>query len=145
MRVNGEWGVCSDGDTRPILRAEILLPDSTWLEVRFLIDTGADRTVFSADVLAASRLKAVSARGHIGGVGGVVETEFIRTQIRFLRDDGVLVVFHGEYAALTDPDALDMSVLGRDILNLFTLIVDRPGDVVAILRGQHHYLIQRCP
>jgi hypothetical protein len=137
--------VCSDGDTRPILRAEILLPDSMWLEVRFLIDTGADRTVFSADVLAASRLKAASARGHIGGVGGVVETEFIRTQIRLRRDDSVRVVFHGEYAALTDPDALDMSVLGRDILNLFAVIVDRPGDKVSLLRDQHHYTIQNQP
>ncbi|HEX5103201.1 MAG TPA: aspartyl protease family protein [Pirellulaceae bacterium] len=137
--------MCSDGDTRPILRAEILLPDSAWLEVRFLIDTGADRTVFSADVLGASRLQSVSTRGHIGGIGGVVETEYIRTQIRFRRDDGVQVVFHGEYAALTDPDALEMSVLGRDILNLFAVIVDRPGDVVAILGGHHYYSIQRRP
>jgi hypothetical protein len=143
MRVDGEWGVCLDGDIRPILRAEIFLPDSAWLEVRFLIDTGADRTVFSADVLAASRLRSVSRRGRIGGVGGVVETEFVKTQIRCRRDDGVQVVFRGEFAALTEPDVLEMSVLGRDILSSFAAIIDRPGNVVTLLGGQHHYSIQQ--
>jgi predicted aspartyl protease len=129
--------------TRPILRAEILLPDASWLEVRLLIDTGADRTVFSADVVAASNLKAISERGQIGGMGGVVETEFVKTQIRFHRDDGVQVVFRGEFAALTEPDVLEMSVLGRDILNSFAVIVDRPGNVVALLGGHHQYLVQQ--
>ena len=34
-----------------------------------------------------------------------------------------------------------MSVLGRDIPEMFALIVDRQADVVAILRGQHYYPI----
>ena len=37
------------------------------------------------------------------------------------------------FAAFTQTESLDMRVLGRDILNLFALIVDRPRDVVCLL------------
>jgi hypothetical protein len=35
-----------------------------------------------------------------------------------------------------------MSVLGRDITNLFAVIVDRPGDAVCLVGQGHLYLIQ---
>jgi hypothetical protein len=35
-----------------------------------------------------------------------------------------------------------MSVLGRDITNLFGVIVDRPGDVVCLVGQGHRYLIE---
>jgi hypothetical protein len=34
-----------------------------------------------------------------------------------------------------------MSVLGRDIINLFALIVDRPQDIVCLLGQRHRYRI----
>jgi hypothetical protein len=34
-------------------------------------------------------------------------------------------------------------VLGRDILALFALIVDKGDDVVAIIGGHHHYTIHQ--
>jgi hypothetical protein len=40
-------------------------------------------------------------------------------------------------------DALEMSVLGRDVLDMFALIVDRRADVVAIIGQDHTYMIQR--
>jgi len=43
---------------------------------------------------------------------------------------------------ITDPASLDMSVLGRDILNLFAVIVDRPQDVVCLLTQDHVYEIR---
>jgi hypothetical protein len=58
-----------------------------------------------------------------------------------LPDDGTPVLFRGRYPALTDAEALDMSVLGRDITCLFALIVDRPGDTVCLLRQPHRYTI----
>jgi hypothetical protein len=36
-----------------------------------------------------------------------------------------------------------MSVLGRDILNLFAVIVDRPAERVTLLHGADSYVIQR--
>ena len=143
MRIDGEWLECLDGDTRPIIRAEILLDDGNWFEFSLLVDTGADRTVLSADVLRASHLRLAGDLRPIGGLGGIVACEIVKTQLRFRRDDGVQVAVRGEFAALIEPEALDMSVLGRDVLDMFALIVDRSHDVVAILGGQHRYNITR--
>ena len=49
MRVNGAWLPSDDGVIRPIVPGLLRLPDGHWLEVSFLLDAGADRTVFSAD------------------------------------------------------------------------------------------------
>src|SRR5437870_13273518 len=38
-----------------------------------------------------------------------------------------------QFAAVTELEALDISVLGRDISGLFAVIVDQPGDVVSLL------------
>ena len=46
--------------------------------------------------------------------------------------------------ACTQHEALDMSVLGRDLLEMFAVIVDRRADVVAIIGGQHRYTIHRA-
>jgi hypothetical protein len=54
---------------------------------------------------------------------------------------GGSVVFRGQYAAVTELEALDMSVLGRDITGLFSLIVDQPGNVICLLRQGHRYII----
>ena len=35
-----------------------------------------------------------------------------------------------------------MSVLGRDIMQMFAVIVDRPDDVVSLVGQQHRYVIQ---
>ena len=57
------------------------------------------------------------------------------------RDDGGTAVFRGQFAAVTELEPLDMSVLGRDISNLFALIVDRPRDLVCLLGAGHQYSI----
>lgn len=51
------------------------------------------------------------------------------------------MVFRGQYAAVTNLEILDMSVLGRDITRLFAVIIDQPGDVVCLLGQWHHYTI----
>ena len=142
MRFDGEWLECDDGIVRPVMRAEILAGDGTWRSVELLVDTGADRTVISANVLEALNLDATAPRDRIGGVGGLVDSVNLRTQIRLTRDDGQHALFRGDYAACTDHEALDMSVLGRDLLEMFAVIVDRRADVVAVIGGQHRYTIQ---
>jgi len=78
-----------------------------------------------------------------GAWGGTVGSVVIETQIRFSREEGGSeVVFHGQYATVTDLEAIDMSVLGRDIIGLFALIVDRPGDVVCFIGQRHRYVIE---
>lgn len=142
MRFNGEWLHCDDGIIRPIIRAEVLTGDDVWRAVELLVDTGADRTVLSANVLALLHLPSTAPGQQLGGLGGLVEAVTVATQIRLTRDDGTQVLFRGEYAACIDPETLDMSVLGRDILEMFTLIMDRRANVVALIGDQHYYTIQ---
>ena len=137
MRIDGEWLLCDDDILRPVIRGEILASDGTWQRAEFLVDTGADRTVFSAAVLASLGLQPVVTQARLGGVGVVVET-----QVRLTREESGKIVLRGQYAAVTELQALDMSVLGRDIAGLFAVVVDRPGNVVCLLGQRHHYTIE---
>ena len=51
MLIHGLWFLCDDGLVRPVLKGEVRRPAGDWCKLPFLVDTGADRTVFSADVL----------------------------------------------------------------------------------------------
>ena len=139
MRFNGEWLQCDDEVVRPIIRAEILAGDGAWRSFELLVDTGADRTVISANVLESLNLDATESFAQISSVGGLVNSVTVVTHIRLTRDDGLQANFRGAYAACTDQDALDVSVLGRDILDMFALILDRRADVVAIIAGNHRH------
>jgi Aspartyl protease len=141
MHIIGEWYLCDDGTERPIIRGEILTSDAAWEPALFLVDTGADRTVLSADSLAALNLPQITPPERIGGLGGVVDSVLVDTTIQCTREDGGKMLFRGQFAALTDPEALDMSVLGRDITSLFAVIVDRPGDLVCLVGQRHRYSI----
>jgi Aspartyl protease len=142
MLIHGLWHLCDDGVIRPIFRGEILAHDGTWVQTRFLVDIGADRTVLSADILEALGLQSAAAPHQLAGVGGESPTVAVQTQIVFFREGGSRVTFRGQFAAFTEVDALDMSVIGRDITNLFAAIIDRPGDVVCLVGSGHRYLLQ---
>lgn len=107
-----------------------------------LVDTGADRTILSAAVFDDSRLPGVPPDRGVGGIGGAIATVVVNSQLRIGREDGQYAYFRGRYAACVDLDSLEMSVLGRDILDMFALVVDRRASVVAILGGNHRYSIQ---
>lgn len=142
MIIEGSWKVCDDGVLRPVILGEVRASDGSWVEAWFLADTGADRTVLSADVLRKLNVQTVGST-HVGGVGGQAASVAIDTEIQMRREDRTWVLFKGRFLAVTDPTALDMSVLGREITNLFALITDRPGDVVCLLGGEHRYQIVR--
>ena len=139
--ISGTWHVCDDGIIRPVLRAEIQARDGSWVKAPLLLDTGADRTVFSTDILQALRLQPVVAENRLGGVGGVVSATIVETRIRLTHENNGKVMFWGQYAALTEAETLDMSVLGRDVTNLFAIIVDWPQRVVCLLGQRHQYTI----
>jgi hypothetical protein len=143
MLLRGEWSLGMDGVVRPVLRGEAEDADGVWRRVPFLVDTGADRTVFDAETLDLLRLPPLSVPEGVVGIGGRVNSVVVEAAIRFPREDGVGIVLRGRYAGTTDPDALDLSVLGRDIMNHFALIVDRPGDTVCLLGQAHRYAIEQ--
>jgi hypothetical protein len=143
MLINGLWLLCDDGAVRPVVRGAAQAADGSWVQMPFLVDTGADRTVFSAEVLAALGLFPFPSADRLGGVGGEAPSVVVETVIRFLQEDNSPVLFRGQYAAFTALEAFDMSVLGRDITNLFALIVDRAGDRVCLLGQRHRYTIEQ--
>ncbi len=57
MRIDGAWKICDDGAVRPIFRGQAKAADGSWKALIFLVDTGADRTVLSADILELLDLK----------------------------------------------------------------------------------------
>jgi hypothetical protein len=142
MRIDGEWFVGDDGIARPTVRGEVLAADQSWVRAPFLLDTGADRTVLSAAILRLLGLSAEVSPDRIGGLGGLVSAVSVETSVRLTRDGSRQVVFRGQFAAVTDLEALDTCMLGRDITGLFAVIVDQPTNVVCLLRERHRYSIR---
>lgn len=143
MRIDGEWALFDDGVERPIIAGDIKAGNEAWIKGPFLVDTGADRTVFSAATLARLGLQSIIAQDSISGLGGLTASVLVTTQLRLTREDAGKVVFRGQYAAVTVLEALDISVLGRDIMGLFAVIVDKPRNVVCLLGQRHRYTIEQ--
>src|SRR5262245_41279440 len=141
MVINGEWMICADGVSRPLIRGEMQTGNGEWESVAFLVDTGADRTVLSAPVLVTLGLPQADAPEHLGGLGGTTEMVTVESYLRLTKQDRGKVNFRGRYAAVTEVDALDICVLGRDILGLFAVIVDEPQQVIFLLSQRHTYNI----
>lgn len=110
----------------------------------FLIDSGADRTVFSAALLARLRLPAKSTQPGftLSGIGGTSEFVLVTTVMEFTRDDGGPVRVRGEFAGFTDPIAIDLSILGHDVLNNFDLIISRRRNEILLLAPRHQCRIE---
>jgi predicted aspartyl protease len=142
MLIRGEWFPCDDGTIRPVVRGEVLARDGSWAADLFLVDTGADCTVLSEAVLTALDLPRGPDTLRVAGLGGVASSVDVETQIRFPRDGGGFATFAGRFAAVLQPEALDYCILGRDITELFAVIVDRPGNDVALLSQRHRYTIE---
>ena len=143
MRIDGQWLWCDDGIMRPVMSGEILAGNGSWEKSEFLVDTGAYHTVLSAATLAKLSLQPLSIQEGISGLGGMADAVIVETQLRLTREDAGKVVFRGQYAAVTELEALDRSVLGRDITRLFAVIVDRLHDVVCLLGQRHRYTIEQ--
>jgi hypothetical protein len=145
MRIVGSWLLCEDGVTRPVVRVKVLGSDGRSHIDDFLIDSAADRTVFSADVL--KGLQFTGNHSHPGfalrGIGGESPFLLVNAIVELTRDDGKPTRVHGEYAALTNPGATDLSILGRDVLYNFDLILGRCHKEVLLLAPNHHYCVEQ--
>jgi hypothetical protein len=69
------------------------------------------------------------------GIGGVTEYVLVKTVLELTRDDGDAAHVRGELAAFTDPAATDLSILGRDVLNNFDVILSRRCNEVLLRQG----------
>ena len=143
MRIDGDWLPCDDGVVRPLIVGTVLARDGSWRRMEFLVDTGADRTVLTADILQDLDLVASPTTGTVVGLGGEVGSLEVNTEIALPCRGSGRALFRGSISAIIDSDALDMSVLGRDITGLFSVIVDRPGAVVCLIGQRHRYSIEQ--
>lgn len=145
MRIVGDWFLFDDGENRPILRAKLRTSHGTMVTEQFLVDTGADRTLFTAGLLEqlALRVRPAPADQRLLGVGGAAMYVLVESAIELTRDDGGPAVVRGQFAAFTDPRAIDLSVMGRDVLNNFDVIVSRPNSEVLLLAPRHGYQVVR--
>jgi len=141
MRINGEWLECDDGCVRPVVRAEVERADKGWEFAVFLVDTGADCTVLSAVLNDSLGIAGHLAESRLGGVGGTTPASQVSTRLRMPRENGGFATFRGGFLASPELESMDMNVLGRDILDMFALVVDRQADVVAIIGARHGYSI----
>jgi hypothetical protein len=144
MLIAGEWQVGDDGVSRPIVRAHVFRADGRPVTDDFLIDSGADRTVFSATLLARLQLPARSAQPGLAlsGIGGERAFVVVTTMMEFPRADGGPVRVRGEFAGFTDPLATDLSILGRDVLDHFDLLISRRHNEILLLAPRHRYRIE---
>ena len=79
MRIDGQWLVCDDGVGRPVISGDIRTADGSWEQSEFLVDTGADRTVFSAATLARLALQPLAMPEGLSGVGGMAAAVIVET------------------------------------------------------------------
>jgi hypothetical protein len=145
MQIVGKWLRCDDGITRPVVAAKVVGADGTPCGDLFLVDSASDRTAFSAAFL--TRLQLLGNPAPLGislkGIGGASDFVVLTTAVEFLRDDGGPARVHGSFAAFTDPAATDFSILGRDVLNNFDVILSRLRNDVLLLATNHQYQVVR--
>lgn len=143
MVIEGSWELCDDGQTRPILRGSVRAADGALVAEDFLIDSGADRTVFSATLAARLQLpgQPLSPGSALCGVGGRTDAVLVSSSLHFLTDAGQPVRIHGEFASFTDPEATDLSILGRDVSDHFDLLLSRRKNQVVLLAGEQCFRV----
>ncbi len=143
MRLVGSWFLFQDGETRPVLRATLRSGAGTTISEQFLVDTGADRTVFSAALLEQLHLAIETPPMdlQLRGVSGSAAFAIVESVIELTRADGGTARIRGKFAAFTDPTAIDVSILGRDVLNHFDVILSRRNDELVLLAERHRYQV----
>lgn len=146
MRILGEWLVCDDGVTRPTVRAYVCTGGIRAHADDFLIDSGADRTVFSASLWRRlDTIGRVSPEHALQGIGGGASSVLVEARLELERDDGQPVSIRGEFYAFTDQESSDLSILDRDVLDNFDLILSRRRDEVLLLAPNHQYQVIQQP
>ena len=144
MLIAGEWQMGDDGVIRPIVRVKVFGADGRPVTDDFLIDSGADRTVLSATLMVQLRLPTRSAQPGLApsGIGGESAFVVVTTVLEFLREDGGPVRVRGEVAGFIDPTATDLSILGRDVLDHFDVLISRRRNEIWLLAPRHGYRIE---
>jgi hypothetical protein len=131
-------GIFSEG--RPQISGLLVLPGLSGLEpvpVNFLVDSGADRSVVTVneykDYFSYPSTLRYPPRMSLGFGGGLV-TRLVPARLALRTEDGSYI-FQPLIIEIPNPKRWDKtlpSVMGRDILNCFSLHIDRTAGVVLL-------------
>lgn len=124
MRIDGRWHLFRDGVLRPVVDSAVQTSSGNWQTVMFLLDAGADRTVFDHTFLSllAPLALPTDETPELGGVGGKVDCVFIQTSLAFISTDGKRATVQGPFGVFTESGSSDVSILGRDVTNNFDVM-----------------------
>jgi hypothetical protein len=124
------------------VRVRVQAADGPLEEDLFLVDIGADRTALIPSLADRLRSPATpSLEYDLRGISGAARFGLLFTALQLTTDDGKSVTLRGEFAVLTDPQASDVNIRGRDVLDLFDVIVSRPRNEVLLLLQRHTYQV----
>jgi hypothetical protein len=142
MVIAGKWRTFDDGISRPVVSVNAL-GSLSWRRDDFLVDSGADRTVFCNEFFKELQLPGMAPPEEIQleGIGGRSEYVVLSTTLEFTTTIDSTARVTGPYSAFLDPEAMDISVLGRDVLANFDVIISRRRNEVLLLAGQHRYSV----
>jgi hypothetical protein len=142
MLFAGEWHRFPDGKVRPAMELRVRGDDGNYRYEKCLLDTGADRTIFSFAFLQKLALPTLPPPGLLlTGLGGSFGYVLLDAEFALYSVEGIEAGATRRFAALTDPTASDHSILGRDILDNFDVIVSWSRKEVWLLASVHYYQI----
>ena len=141
MRINGSWVSNANGVLEPVLRVAVESAPGEWIEEAFLVDSGAEQTVLSPELIKSLDVPRRPSLNQLIGIGGVISCLTVTTRLRLQREDGLPAMINGPFDGIPEGREGELSILGRDVLGNFALILDRPGRVISLLHGQHWYAI----
>ncbi len=141
MLFAGEWWPFPDGTVRPTVEVHVRAADGMFHSARFLLDTGADRTIFSAHFMQSLGLPTSTSGRVLAGVGGVTPHVLLDAEYALQSVDGQFAGGVRRFAAFLNPATTDHGLLGRDILDNFDVVVSRPRNEVWLLSPDHYYQI----
>jgi hypothetical protein len=104
MRIVGEWYLRADGVSIPTINARIATGHGSYIVERFLLDTGADRSVLFAAL--GIPVQPPPPGMALAGVGGSQGFVIVSTPLELVADDQPLACFQGNFSAFTDPAAV---------------------------------------
>ena len=123
-----------DNPLAPFVEVSVRATDGKWVKVFFLIDLGADGTYLPHEYLKklGIQLKAAEKANNVTGVGGQrAEHVPYTTQLRFSNSDEKMLDL--EIEVFTQAESLDLPLLGRDVINFFTLLCDVQANLVWLI------------
>ncbi len=141
MIIYGQY-LKSNGTFRPYLKALVLSSNGVYTDFPFIIDTGADHTFlpYSAITLLDIDIAKVTVEDDVSGVGGQATYFNFGTELVLIADADAKV-FAGEIGIFLSPHCSNIPLLGRDILDYFTVIFDRRGNKIILFDEMHSYSI----